>query len=76
LLLKSNLAFNFNLRRYTEREAGRTLNRIAGKYLKYQRMEETARVAKKMTGSSCRTSFGRNQNNGCIIYNGKEKCTW
>ena len=59
-----------------EKAAGRALNRIAGQYLHYQRMEETANIAGRMTGSTCRSSFGRNQNNGCITYNGKEKCTW
>jgi hypothetical protein len=29
-----------------------------------------------MTGATCRASIRRNQNNGCIIYNGREKCTW
>ena len=59
-----------------ERAANRALNRIAGQYLRYQRMEETANIAGKMTTSECRSSFGRNSNNGCITYNGKERCTW
>ena len=59
-----------------EKAAGKALNKIASGYLRYQRMEDTANIAGKMTASTCRKSFGKNKNNGCIIYNGKEKCTW
>ena len=56
--------------------AGKALNRIAGKYLRYQRMEDTANVARHMSASTCRRSIRRNSGTGCLTYNGKEQCTW
>ena len=56
--------------------AGKALNRIAGKYLRYQRMEDTANVARHMSTARCESSIRRNSKTGCLTYNGKEQCTW
>jgi|AntAceMinimDraft_1070359.scaffolds.fasta_scaffold01909_5 hypothetical protein len=59
-----------------EKAAGAALNKIARKYLRYQRMEDTARVARKMTTADCEKSMSRNSNTGCLVFDGKERCTW
>ena len=59
-----------------EIKASKALNRIAGKYLRYQRMEDTANVARTMTLSKCESSVRRNSKTGCLTLDGKEQCTW